>query len=134
MKRILFICAFMLLVHLSFSQVMCFLELQIDGQIATCLDQKHDIEWTATSGGITLSSENCYDWAGGEGFYVFNLQELAPGSGAPGQVFTIFVKVVSSTCLTGYTGTMQLVNIAGTLQRPGIIEGAVPFNLHKTCQ
>lgn len=135
MKKVLFICAFMLLVHLSFSQVMCLLELQIDGQIATCLDQKHDIEWTAESNGITLSSNNCYNWdAGGDGIFVFNLQELAYNGGAPGQVFTISIKVISSNCLTGYTGTMQLVNVAGWLQRPGITEDDVPFNLHKTCR
>lgn len=135
MKRIIFICAIMLLAQLSFSQVMCMLELQIDGQIATCLNQKQDMEWTAETNGVTLNSNNCYDWAaGGDGIYVFNLQELVFGNGIPGQIFTISVKVVSSTCLTGYAGTIQLVNVGGWLQRPGITEDAIPFNLHKNCQ
>lgn len=120
------------------AQTMCMPVLQVDGVNTTCINDASDITWTMTNErtkktfGPGPNEEDCSDWAAwGDGYtFTLNLQELeAAGPFQVGDVFTLKVTVLSTTCLNGYSGTATLSYDGGFVQTAGDPGGFSYINL-----
>lgn len=118
-----------------FGQTMVMLSVQADGSDATCLNAASDISWSMHNArtGKTLTQENCSDWyEWGDGcHFTINLQPLEDqGAFQANDVFTLTVKVESSSCLAGYSGTETYVfDGGGFVATAGDPDGYAIINL-----
>lgn len=114
MKKFVIIFFLTFCAKFIFGQTMVMLSVQADGSDATCLNAASDISWSMHNArtGKTLTQENCSDWyEWGDGcHFTINLQPLEDqGAFQANDVFTLTVKVESSSCLAGYSGTETYV-------------------------